>query len=92
MSTNDILIVPCDVSVINRIGKFTLNISNLIIKLSADIIVSLFDIDNKYISTITLPLVGEDYENWGSDDDYLISYVCNKLGFQSRPSNEETKV
>jgi hypothetical protein len=85
MDSYDITIVPCDISVINRIGKFTVLLQNFKINTSVELVVSLFDIKNVFISTVILSLDGDDYTAWGTDDDYLVSFVCTKLGFQVKP-------
>lgn len=87
-STN---IVPCDVSVINKIGSFTIILQNFKLGESVDLIVSLFDTDNKYVSTISIPLAGDDYLNWGVDDEYLVNFICNKLNFTPQITSEESK-
>lgn len=78
---SNIKIIPCDVSVINTIASFTILLQNFIIGKSVDLIVSLFDNDNKFVSTILIALDGDAYADWGNDDTYLITFVCNKLNF-----------
>lgn len=34
-------------------------------------------------------LTGEDYDNWGDDDDYLYKKVCEKLGLKSANEPDE---
>jgi len=76
-----ISINPCDVSVVNTISSFTVMLQNFVISKSVELIVSLFDNNNKFVSTILIPLDGTDYENWGNDDNYLVLFICNKLNF-----------
>ncbi len=78
---SEIPIVPCDVSVINKIGSFTVILQNFVIGVSVDLVVSTFDINNKFVSTISIPLEGQDYQQWGTNDDYLVNFICNKLNF-----------
>ncbi len=34
---------------------------------------------------------GDDYTNWGSDDDYIKNYICNKETYLGRPCDLEEK-
>jgi hypothetical protein len=36
-------------------------------------------------------LENDDYNNWGSDDDYIKNYICNKDTYLGRPCNIEEK-
>ena len=36
-------------------------------------------------------LEGDDYNNWGSDDDYIKNYICGKETYLGRPCNVEEK-
>lgn len=90
MTDNNINIVPCDVSVINKVGSFTIMLQNFKLGISVDLIVSVFNTDKKFISTVLLPLEGEDYLLWGNDDNYLVNYICNKMNF-TPSTNEESK-
>lgn len=92
MSDSKVNIVPCDVSVINKIGSFTIILQNFKLGESVDLIVTLFNTENIYVSTISIPLAGEDYNLWGNDDDYLVNFICGKLNFTPElVSFEETK-
>jgi hypothetical protein len=42
----------------------------------------LFNQDGQAIFSNGLTLAGEDYENWGADNFYLVEYVCAQLGLQ----------
>ena len=37
-------------------------------------------ITNKTITGGSIKMDGEDYQNWGSDNDYVVQWVANKLG------------
>jgi len=41
--------------------------------------VSLFA-DNSLVENKTIDVTGEDYNNWGNDDQYIVNFVLNKLG------------
>lgn len=79
MADNKTKIQPKEVAVINNITSITIQVSSIIFNTSAILLVSLYDNNDKYVSTVNLDLTGEDYTNWGNDDDYLLQYVSNKL-------------
>ena len=37
------------------------------------------------IAVKQVTLAGEDYANWGNNDDYVISYICTSLGLTPLP-------
>lgn len=47
--------------------------------------VRMFGKDGKPLDSKQLTMDGEDYKNWGNDDDYVINFVCKKLGFTRKP-------
>lgn len=79
MADNKNKIEPKEVAVINKITSITIQVSSIIFNKSALLLVSLYDENDKYISTINIDLSGDDYSNWGNDDTYLLTYVSNKL-------------
>ena len=48
------------------------------------LIVNLLDIDDKIIDTRLYLLQGDDYNNWGTDDNYLVNWVKTKLQNESQ--------
>lgn len=38
--------------------------------------------DDSVITTEVIMITGEEYENWGSDDNYIESLILSKLGVQ----------
>lgn len=79
MADNKTKIEPKEVAVINKITSITIQVASIILNTSAVLLVSLYDENDKYISTVNLDLTGDDYSNWGNDDTYLLTYVSNKL-------------
>lgn len=79
MADNKNKIEPKEVAVINKITSITIQVSSIIFNKSALLLVSLYDENDKYISTVNIDLAGDDYANWGNDDAYLLQYVSNKL-------------
>lgn len=64
-----------------QISSFRVQISNTVLHSSCDLIVSLYDDDYKMLRQDVLKLEGDDYLNWGVDDDYIVDYVKNHYGF-----------
>ena len=83
--SSQIFIEPSTQTVTNIITSFTANVTNIQLFVSANISVNLFNAEPRLINTVDLPLVGEDYENWANDDQYIIDYVATKLGFVIAP-------
>ncbi len=44
--------------------------------------VRLMDSNENVISNQTITIYGDEYENWGSDDNYIESLILTKLGVQ----------
>ena len=87
-------IVPLDKITTLTIYSFTLDRIEVDLFNSARIRVNLMDQNNNRIDCTFVTLSGDDYTNWGNNDDYIISYVANKLGFTVQnvtlPAVEET--
>ena len=49
---------------------------------SARIIVRCFSDSGSMVQTYEYMLIGDDYANWGSDDEYIINYVKTQLNIQ----------
>jgi len=43
----------------------------------------LLDKNNNYAGTESLEISGNDYANWGTDDDYLINWIKNNLNIKT---------
>lgn len=74
-------IVPVDKVTTITIYSFTIDSIEVDLFNSARIRVYLMNQANVSIDCAFVTLAGEDYENWGNDDDYIINYVANSLGF-----------
>jgi hypothetical protein len=76
------IIIPTEETVTKNITGFKVIIQNLILFTSADVIVHLYNND-LVVESKLLVLAGDDYANWskGSEDEYVINYVANSLGF-----------
>ena len=48
---------------------------------SVNLRIMLQDESDNPVDVLNMTIDGEDYANWSSDDDYIVNYVANKLGF-----------
>ena len=74
-------IQPYDQVTVKVIYGFDVEVNTVILNTSARLSVRLYDQNNTIVNVQTLELTGEDYSNWGTDDNYIINYVVQKLGF-----------
>jgi hypothetical protein len=72
-------IVPTDKTSV--VVRFAMYISDLVVNTSAIFKVVSFNIKDEPIETVYITLEGEDYTNWGSNDDYVTQYIANKMGY-----------
>jgi hypothetical protein len=47
----------------------------------------LFTANNEFIESKIVTMEGEDYANWGSNDEYLIDFMNTQLGLTPLPTN-----
>jgi len=78
-SNRDISITPITVTTTTVIDKFVIQRVEVKLKESAHIVVDLVNNTGNYAGSKYLTISGEDYANWGSDDDYLINWIKNNL-------------
>lgn len=43
------------------------------------------DVDNNLIDIKYFTLQGQEYNNWGSDDDYIVNFILTKLDLVKKP-------
>jgi hypothetical protein len=72
---------PTDITTTQTIVRFSLDIIELILNTSATFRVLSFDANDKIVKTQFVSLIGTDYTNWGNDDEYVINFVAEQLGF-----------
>ena len=54
--------------------------------------VRMFGKEGKPVDSKQLTMEGEDYQKWGSDDNYVIDFVCQKLGFTRKPESSSISI
>lgn len=79
MSTLAINIVPKDVTQVDTVTNIELHTSNLVLGSSIDINVLFKDTQDRVFKVEMVRVQGEEYSQWGSDDNYLIDLVLSKL-------------
>ena len=61
------------------INNITIRTNRLSLFNSISLGVTLFS-DNILVENKIIDITGEDYANWGNDDQYIVNFVLNKLG------------
>lgn len=61
--------------------RFSLDIANLELGVSAIFRISLYDVNDNCFANKYVTIEGEDYLKWGTDDSYVMKFVSAKLGF-----------
>ena len=61
----------------STITSIQVSVVDIILGVSVKIITQYFDKDRGvYLTQDTL--TGDDYKNWGTDDDYIVNWICKK--------------
>lgn len=77
--------MPYDQTTIKTAVRFSLDISQMILSVSATFRVSLYDLNDRCFGNNYVTLEGQDYLDWGNDDQYVIDFVARQLGFVLLP-------
>lgn len=88
MDRKIVAIEPLEVVTIKHKHSFSIHIIDMRIFNSVTISVEFFDENGNYVERARLQLTGDDYSNWGADDNYLINYVAAKYGMQIKETVE----
>jgi hypothetical protein len=75
-------ILPFDRITTTTITRFEIENIDLQLFSSARIRVNLYNSSGQRIEVANVMISGADYFTWGNDDQYVITYVANALGFQ----------
>ena len=73
-------VVPYEYVNTETISKVNINIINIVLFTSVTVNAVLYNQSNHIVTAKNFVLAGEDYTQWGYDDTYIITYVCNQLG------------
>ena len=77
--------MPYDIVSSITVNRFDIDSIDIQLFKSAVIRVNLYGFDGFRVSVRNVVMEGDDYANWGNDDQYIITYVMNKLGFVPTP-------
>ena len=67
----------------NTITNINIRIISIELFTRLTICVSLFD-NNQLVDNVNLQITGEEYSNWGNDDQYIVDLVLSKLGMSKK--------
>ena len=65
------------------INSFSYSVHSLILSQEITFNVVLYDQNNSPLCVKQVTMSGADYANWGSDDDYVVHFICSQLGLTS---------
>ena len=74
----DVQVVPSPYIVTSNITNLQIRVISLALFTSVTVNVNLFS-GNEFIISKSYILEGDEYTNWGNDDNYIINYVLTKL-------------
>jgi hypothetical protein len=74
-------IIPYDQTTIKTVTRFRVDVNNIILFSSANLGVVLFDENNICVNSFPLIISGDEYANWGGNDEYIGQLIADKLGF-----------
>jgi len=74
-------ILPFEIISTLTVNRFEIDSIDIRLFTSAVIRVNLFDLNGFRVSVKNVLMEGEDYSKWGNDDQYIVSFVINSLGF-----------
>ena len=63
-----------------NVKSFSIMIIGLELNKSVSILAKYYDVDEKFLFEKMYYIEGQEYNDWGSNDDYLINLVASKLG------------
>ena len=84
MNNYDVDVNPKDFITVNTANKVELRVSNLQIGISVDVTLLIKDWNGNIFKVENVHIEGEEYDNWGSDDQYLVNIVLSKVGLTQK--------
>jgi hypothetical protein len=84
MNNCDVDVNPKDFITVNTANKVELRVSNLQIGISVDVTLLIKDLNGNLFKVENVHIEGEEYDNWGSDDQYLVNIVLSKVGLTQK--------
>lgn len=79
MSQNIVNVIEKEILKPYLVSYFTMNVIILELNKSCCVIATTYDKNNEKLYESQFIVDGEEYQNWGSNDDYLKQLIANKL-------------
>lgn len=79
MEDNDVKIVSFDKTTVRTITSFSVQVLQINLFKSALLNIRFFGNNKELVESQILEITGEDYSNWGSDDNYINNFVASKF-------------
>lgn len=70
---------PIAITKVNHATHYHVSLCRFILHSSVDIVIMLYDDQNVVVKEVTRVLEGEEYSNWGFDDNYIENIVNEEL-------------
>jgi hypothetical protein len=86
MNAYSISVDPKDFTTLNVANSVEMRITNLQIGVSVDVTCLIKDQNGNIFKVENMNISGEEYDNWGNSDVYLVSTVLTKLGLTPNPN------
>jgi hypothetical protein len=83
--SNIVEVVEKEVSLPYLVNSFDMNVIIISLGNSACVISNTFDKDGKRLYEKQFIVEGDEYDAWGTDDNYLKSLIADKLGLEIKP-------
>lgn len=74
-------IQPYNIITTKTVTSFVIDRIELTLFKKALITIVIYDSAKIPVDVRSIELSGSDYEQWNNDDNYVVQYVCNQLGF-----------
>ena len=81
-------ITPCNIVTTKTITSFKIDRIEISLFQSAVITVVLLDSANSILDVKFINMTSADYSKWSADDNYVIEFIKQKLGFSDVPLEE----
>jgi hypothetical protein len=77
---NVVEVVEKEVSLPYLVSSFDMNVYILTLGVSSVVMVNTYDKDGRQLYNKQIIIEGDEYQAWGSDDNYITLLVASKLG------------
>jgi hypothetical protein len=86
MNSYNVSVDPKEFVTVNVANSVEMRITNLQIGVSVDVTCLVKDKNGNIFKVENVSLSGEEYNNWGNSDVYLVTTVLSKMGFTPNPN------